>query len=66
MCSDNRLVGVEYVMDVLDISKAAAYREIRALNRELEQQGIKTLPGKVNLAFLRRKFFRLPSDKDDL
>lgn len=66
MDSDNRLVGVLYVMDVLGISKPAAYEKIRKLNAELRQQGVKTIPGKVNLAYLNERYFSIPNGKDGI
>lgn len=65
MESDNRLVGVSYVMGVLDLSKPAAYEKIRKLNAELEKQGVKTIPGKVNLAYLNEMYFSMPNKKED-
>ena len=60
--NEKRLVGADYVADVLGLSRAGAYRIIRAMNRELEDAGIKTLPGRVSLAYLERRFFSLPDE----
>lgn len=60
---ERRLVGAEYVSSALDLSRASAYRVIRDLNRELEASGVRTLPGKVNLAYLERRFFSMPDER---
>lgn len=59
--SDNKLVDAQYVMGALGVSRASAYRVIRALNHELEEAGVQTLRGKVSLAYLERRFFSIPS-----
>ena len=51
----SKMVDAEYVMEALDVSRATAYRVIRELNAELESSGIRTIPGKVNLAFFEEK-----------
>lgn len=56
-----RLVDADYVADVLGLSRAGAYRVMRMLNRELEEAGIKTLQGRVSLAYLEQRFFSLPN-----
>lgn len=61
--AEKRLVGADYVADVLGLSRAGAYRIMRALNHELEEAGVKTLPGRVSLAYLEQRFFSLP-DKE--
>lgn len=55
-----KLVGADYVMKSLGISRASAYRIIRDLNNELEASGVRTLAGKVNLAFFEKRFFAIP------
>lgn len=61
--NQRRLVDANYVADVLGLSRAGAYRVIRDLNHELEGSGIRTLPGKVSLAYLERRFFSLPGEE---
>lgn len=49
---DNRVVRVEEVMEICDISKGKAYEIIRQLNKELQSQGYITVAGRVP-----RKYF---------
>ena len=58
----SKMVDAEYVMEALDVSRATAYRVIRELNAGLESSGIRTIPGKVNLAFFVEKYFALPGE----
>lgn len=58
--AQQRLVGAKYVQESLGISRAGAYRIIRDLNNELETSGVRTLAGKVNLAFFEKRFFAIP------
>lgn len=58
--AQQRLVGAKYVQESLGISRASAYRIIRDLNNELEASGVRTLAGKVNLAFFEKRFFAIP------
>lgn len=55
-----RLVDAEYVRESLGVSRASAYRIIRDLNREFEASGVRTLAGKVSLAFFEQRFFAMP------
>lgn len=57
-----RLVDADYVRESLDVSRATAYRIIRDLTTELEASGIRTIPGKINLAFFEEKYFALPGE----
>lgn len=58
-----KLVNASYVAEALGLSRAGAYRIIRELNQELEASGIRTLPGKVSLSYLERRFFSLPEEE---
>lgn len=60
---ERQLVDANYVADVLGVSRSGAYRIIRELNQELEASGIRTLPGRVSLAYLERRFFLLPEEE---
>lgn len=60
--SQKRLVDADYVRESLGVSRATAYRVIRELNAELESSGVRTIPGKVNLAFFEEKYFALPGE----
>lgn len=58
--TQQRLVDAKYVGESLGVSRASAYRVIRALNSELEASGVRTLAGKVNLAYFEKRFFAIP------
>lgn len=58
----SKMVDAEYVMEALDVSRATVYRVIRELNAELESSGIRTIPGKINLAIFEEKYFALPGE----
>ena len=60
----NQMVNAEYVMNALDVSKNTAYRIIRALNAELENSGVRTIAGRVNLTYFERKYFAVPDGKE--
>lgn len=60
-----KLVGADYVMRSLGVSRASAYRIIRDLNNELESSGVRTLAGKVNLAFFEKRFFAIPEKENE-
>ena len=51
------MLGVDEVCERLRISRSYAYRIIRRLNSDLKEQGILTIPGKVNSAYLEERYF---------
>lgn len=63
--AQQKLVGSDYVMGALGVSRASAYRIIRDLNSELEESGIRTLAGKVSLPYLEARFFTLPMGEEE-
>lgn len=63
--TQQKLVGADYVMDALGVSRASAYRVIRDLNRELGESGIRTLAGKVSLPYFERRFFSMPKEEGE-
>lgn len=60
--ASNKLVDATYVMEALGVSRASAYRIIRELNDELEASGVRTLSGKVSLAYFNARFFAIPKE----
>ena len=50
------IMGVEEVMRELSISRPYAYRVIRMLNAEMEEQGYHTLKGKVSRSYFFQKY----------
>lgn len=55
-----RLIGVEEVTEILNVSKSYAYKIIVRLNRELENAGYLTVPGKVDSLYLEKRYFPSP------
>ena len=51
------MIDVEEVCEQLKVSRSYAYRVIRRLNSDLKEQGILTIPGKVNSAYLEERYF---------
>ena len=63
---DYRLVGKDTVKEMLGTkSDQMAYKVIRQLNAELEEQGIRTISGKVSLQYLKERFFEAPARSAD-
>ncbi len=48
---------VEDIIDILNVSKSTAYREIKKLNDELKKQGYITICGKVPIKFFRERWY---------
>ncbi len=58
---DYRLIGAKEVASKLGVSKGTAYRIIRDLNADMEAEGKKTIPGKVDEGkFMLAYFADLP------
>lgn len=49
------------IVDMLDISKASAYKLIRQMNNELQASGYIILQGKVPRAYFNQKWYGLNS-----
>lgn len=45
---DKKFLSASDVANILDVSRSTAYRIIRRLNRDLEQAGKITIPGKIS------------------
>lgn len=54
---DRRLLNKAEVMEILNTSEATAYKVIRELNAELQEQGYYTISGRVSKKYLLQKFF---------
>ena len=48
---------VDDIIDILNVSKSTAYREIKKLNDELKKQGYITICGKVPIKFFRERWY---------
>lgn len=58
-------VGAAEVAEMLDISKAMAYRMIHDWNEELKQQGYTTVQGRVSREYFKEKIYGLSKKGDD-
>ena len=54
---ENTLMGVEEVRNLLNISRSAAYKIIRNLNKELEKKGYITIKGRISREDFKEKFY---------
>lgn len=52
----SRLATIDDVMDMLCVKQGKGYQIIRALNRELEDQGYMTVNGRVPIDYLKERF----------
>ena len=50
-------INAEEMAKILDISIANAYLRIREMNNELSKDGYQIIPGKVPIAYFRKKYF---------
>lgn len=48
---------VEDVINILNVSRSTAYREIKKLNDELKKKGYITICGKVPIKFFRERWY---------
>lgn len=51
----SRMIKVEEVMDILQISKSAAYHTMQRLNKELQNEGYITHSGRVPRSYLMER-----------
>ena len=54
---ENRLIGASEVAEMLGVSHTYAYNVIKALNKELQEQGYLTVSGKVEGMYFLRRYF---------
>lgn len=48
---------VDDIINILNVSRSTAYREIKKLNDELKKQGYITICGKVPIKFFRERWY---------
>ena len=48
----NKMITVEEVMDILQVSKSAAYHVMQRLNKELREKGYITHSGRIPRSYL--------------
>lgn len=51
----NRMITVEEVMEILQVSKSTAYHTMQRLNKELEDKGYITHSGRISRAYLMQR-----------
>ncbi len=58
------LINAQDVACTLGVSRSSAYKIIRNLNRELQEQGYLIVSGKVPKRYFRKRYYLLPSESD--
>lgn len=56
------LIDAAEVAQILDVSKAFAYKVVRELNEELKNKGFITIAGKVSRKYFEEKFYGLSKE----
>lgn len=56
------LLTASDIMDILGISKSSAYRTIIELNKKLEEQGYRTIRGKISTKFFFENYYITPKE----
>ena len=54
---DNKFIRVDEVAQELSVSKPYAYKLIKKLNDELNEQGFITIAGRVNRQYFQERFY---------
>lgn len=61
---ESRAIGADEVAEALGMSRAYAYKLIRRLNKETEERGCITVPGRVSRAYFERRPLGGEGDSD--
>lgn len=62
----NKMIRVEEVMDILQISKSAAYHTMQRLNKELQDMGYITHAGRISRSYLMERCGLQGGDRRDV
>ncbi len=54
---EDKFLNVGDVMQILGISKSAAYKIMRQINGELEKKGYITIHGKISRKYFEERFY---------
>lgn len=54
---NSAFLTAQEVAEILRVSGSYAYKVITSLNQELEQNGYRTVKGKVNRAYFEERYF---------
>lgn len=57
------MIGATEVAEQLGVSTGYAYRLVRILNTELQEQGFLTVPGKVSRQYFECRYFNNASEE---
>ena len=55
-----KMMNAEEITEVMNVSKATAYKIIRQLNAELKEAGCKTVQGRVSREYFEKAYFSMP------
>ena len=61
---ESRTIGADEVADALGMSRTYAYKLIRRLNKEMEERGCITVPGRVSRTHFEKRLFGDEGDSD--
>lgn len=61
---ESRTIDADKVAETLGMSRAYAYKLIRRLNKEMEERGCITVPGRVSRTYFERRPFGGEGDSD--
>lgn len=53
----SKFFNAKDIAEILDVSESSAYRIIRKLNQELEEQGKIVIPGKISKRYFEEKVY---------
>lgn len=57
---NEKFLKVDDVMQILGISKSAAYNIMRQLNNELKEKGYAVIRGKISRKYFEERFYGMP------
>lgn len=53
--AEKDIIRAKEIAEMLDVSEGYAYRIIRELNKELQEQGFRTISGRVSRSYFEEK-----------
>ncbi|KAB3534443.1 transcriptional regulator [Alkaliphilus pronyensis] len=57
MTKDPKFYHAQDIAQIMDVSESSAYRIIKKLNQELEEQGKIVIPGKISKRYFEEKVY---------
>ncbi len=61
-CMNDKFLKVEDVMQILGISKSAAYKIMRQMNGELTKKGYAVIRGKISRKYFEERFYGMTEE----